>query len=194
MSKITPAINIANIKRKIFFLNILEILGIYLILIFALGFQIILHDLPCPLCLLQRIGFFGIALGLLMNLRFGLHPSHYSIALVSALFTSFVALRHIALHIVPGTGTYGQSFLGLHLYTWSFITAVIVLLYTSIVLGIDRQYEISSDKPYQNNVSIQIRSHWITYLLIAFTGLLLLANLVSLLIQCGVGVCPEIKI
>jgi disulfide bond formation protein DsbB len=186
MSKITPIVNVVNIKKRIFFLNILEILGIYLILIFALGFQIILQDLPCPLCLLQRIGFFGIALGLLMNLRFGLHPSHYSIALVSALFTSFVALRHIALHIVPGSGTYGQSFLGLHLYTWSFIAAVIILLYTSIILGIDRQY--------QNSLSGHIRSHWSTYILLAFTALLFVINIVSLLIQCGIGVCPEIKI
>ncbi len=174
---------IPNIKTDVEIMNALEILGIQFILIFALGFQIFLHDLPCPLCLLQRIGFFGIALGLLMNLRFGLHPSHYSISLISALFTSFVALRQIALHVVPGTGFYGLPFLGLHLYTWSFIAAIIVIIFTSMILGIDRQY--------QNDVSERMRTHWSTHVLLGITAILIVINIVSLLIQCGFGECPS---
>lgn len=132
----------ARIFAKTF--NVMELLGIQLTLILAIVFQIFLHELPCPLCLLQRIGFFGIALGLLLNLRNGLHPSHYSICLLSALFTSFVALRQIALHVVPGTGFYGAPFLGLHLYSWSFILAMLIIIATSFILGINRQYETLS--------------------------------------------------
>ncbi len=87
-----------------------EIVGVCLILVVALGFQIFLHDLPCPLCMLQRIGFFGVTLGLLMNLRLGLHPSHYALSLLSALFTGFVALRQIALHVVPVLDPMGFHF------------------------------------------------------------------------------------
>jgi disulfide bond formation protein DsbB len=173
---------IRTIKTNLRGLNILEILGIQSILIFALVFQIFLKDLPCPLCLLQRIGFFGIAIGLLMNLRFGLHPSHYAMALLSALFTSFVALRQIVLHIVPGTGKYGLPFLGLHLYTWSFIAAMMIIIFTSLILSIDRQYD--------NHLATRMRSHWSTYTLLAFTTLLVIINVVSLLIQCGISECP----
>ena len=179
----TDIIDPKTIKTSVSILNALETLGIQLILIFALMFQIFLQDLPCPLCLLQRIGFFGIAIGLLMNLRFGLHPSHYSISLLSALFTSFVALRHIALHVVPGTGVYGLPFLSLHLYTWSFIASMIILIFTSIILGIDRQYK--------NSMAIRMQSHWSTHALLALTIILLLVNIISLLIQCGFKECPS---
>jgi cytochrome b subunit of formate dehydrogenase len=56
------------------------------------------------------------------------------------LFTSFVALRQIALHVIPATGAYGSPFLGLHLYTWSFIISMILLVVTTCMLSIDRQY------------------------------------------------------
>lgn len=163
---------IPNTRTLIRFFNMIELVGILLTLLVALGFQIFLHDLPCPLCLLQRIGFLGIAVGLLMNLRFGLHPSHYSIALLSALFTSFVALRQIALHVVPGTGSYGEPFLGLHLYTWSFIVSMLILIATTLVLGIERQYK--------NHWVTHLRSHWITHFFLGLTVLVILVNIVLL--------------
>ncbi len=91
--------------------NLLEVYFIILMLVMAFAIQFILHEIPCPLCLLQRLGFLAIAFGFLMNLRFGLRPSHYAIVIISALYTSFVALRQIALHVVPGTGSYGSAIL-----------------------------------------------------------------------------------
>jgi disulfide bond formation protein DsbB len=175
--------HLKNPKIIVHSFNMLELLGIQFTLILALGFQLFLHELPCPLCLLQRIGFFGVTCGLLMNLRFGLHPSHYAIALISALFTSFVALRQIALHVVPGTGHYGEAFLGLHLYTWSFIVSMIILVVTSLILGIDRQY--------QNHMIDKMRSHWITKSFIIVAAALILINIILLFLQCGFGDCPE---
>lgn len=81
--------------------NAAELAGIFLVLTVALVLQMFFHEVPCTLCLLQRVGFIGIALGFLMNLRFGFYPSHYALVILSALFTSFVALRQIALHVVP---------------------------------------------------------------------------------------------
>jgi disulfide bond formation protein DsbB len=175
--------DIAKIKSVVKIFNMLELMGIWIILIMALGFQIFLHDLPCPLCILQRIGFFGVALGLLMNLRLGPHPSHYSIVLLSALFTSLVALRQIALHVVPGTGSYGAPFLGIHLYTWSFIISMIILIVTTLLLGIDRQY--------QNNYVVKMRSHWVTHLLLLITTILIITNLILIFLQCGLSACPD---
>src|SRR5580698_8453161 len=106
----------------------LQLSGIMLLLSLAFFFQIVMNELPCLLCILQRIGFLATAFGFLMNLRFGLRPSHYAMALTGALFTSFVALRQIALHVVPGTGTYGQPVLGMHLYTWSFLISMLIVV------------------------------------------------------------------
>lgn len=165
-------------------LSTLELVGIFLALFMAFAFQILLHELPCPLCLLQRLGFLGIAFGLLLNLRFGLRPSHYSIVIISALFTSFVALRQIALHIVPGTGAYGSAIFGLHLYTWSFIVAMLIVVVTTVVLGVERQYKATS-------ASKKISSPWLTHGLFSVITLLIIANIVSVLLQCGLVQCPD---
>lgn len=123
------------------FCNAAELIGILLVLALAVLWQVIYKELPCPLCLLQRLGFFGVALGFLLNLRFGLRPSHYAIVLFSALFTAFVALRQIALHVVPGSGSYGSAILGMHLYSWSFVAAMAIILVTILLMSVDRQYQ-----------------------------------------------------
>ena len=40
----------------------------------ALVMQFVFGELPCPLCLLQRVALVGVAYGLLLNLRFGPQP------------------------------------------------------------------------------------------------------------------------
>lgn len=164
-------------------LNALELVGIFVTLLMAFAFQLMLHELPCPLCLLQRIGFISIAFGFLMNLRFGLRPSHYALVILAALFTSFVALRQIALHVVPGTGTYGSPLFGLHLYTWSFIVSMCIIFFTTLFLGIDRQYEAASIK--------NMRYPKLTHTLFGIMTILIVANIVSVFLECGLQECPE---
>lgn len=164
--------------------NGLELTGIILMLVMTFVFQIVFNELPCPLCILQRIGCFGVALGFLLNLRFGLRPSHYSIALLSALFTSFVALRQVALHVIPGSGTYGDAIFGLHLYTWSFIVSMLIVGVTILMMGIDRQY--LSEAEAKN-----IRMTRTANVLFLFTASLLIANIVSIYLECGLAACPD---
>lgn len=170
------------ISRLERFCNLAELSGVIVMLFMAFAIQIIFHELPCPLCLLQRVGFFGIALGFLLNLRYGLRPSHYSIIILSALFTSFVALRQIALHIVPGTGSYGDAFLGLHLYTWSFIITMIVIIMTTAMLGFDRQYN-TDDLPISRFKSL---TSFLFVLLLILVGI----NVITVLLECGLTLCP----
>ena len=177
-----------NNKTKIitleYLLNILGVVGVFVLLFVAFLFQIVLKELPCPLCLLQRTGFLCVAIGFMLNLRFGLRPSHYAISLISALFTSFAALRQVALHVIPGTGAYGSPFLGLHLYTWSFIIGLAIVAGISFMLGLDNQYEL-------NQVNQQpIRYPRMTNIL--FIGMIFFigTNLVSTLLECGFGLCP----
>ncbi len=163
--------------------NIFELTGIVVILFLSLAVQIAYHELPCPLCLYQRLGFFGIALGFLLNLRFGFRPSHYAVVILSALFTSLVALRQIALHVIPGTGSYGDPVFGLHLYTWSFIIAMLVLASTTLMMGIDRQYEIPK---YLNGSFLSIVN-----ILFGLTVVLIGLNVASVYLECGFKTCPE---
>lgn len=176
-----PDAKIITVSER--FLNIIELAGVIVMLFLAFAFQILFKELPCPLCLLQRVGFLGIAFGFLLNLRFGLRPSHYAIVIISALYTSFVALRQIALHVVPGSGVYGNAIFGLHLYTWSFIIAMVIMIATTLMLGVDRQY-LQPDK--KNG-----RSKIITHSLFFVFTLLVITNLVSVLFECGIKQCPD---
>ncbi len=127
-------------KRLFIFLDVIVIC---FILLFAFYIQIFWHEQPCPLCLLQRLGLIGIATGLVLNLRFGISSKHYAVALLSALFGIAVSIRQILLHIVPGTPAFGAPVFGLHLYTWSFIGYVAMLLYIGLLLFISERGEIN---------------------------------------------------
>lgn len=163
--------------------NAIELAGICLVLLMASALQYVLNELPCPLCLLQRVGFFCIAFGYLLNLRFGLRPSHYSIVILSAVFTSFVALRQIALHVVPGSGSYGAAFLGYHLYTWSFILCIAIIVVTTFLMGFDRQY-------YQPR-SLNGQFKWLVQILFIGLVILLALNILNVFLECGFMECPD---
>ena len=163
--------------------NALELLGIFIVIAMAFAFQFLFHELPCPLCILQRAGFIAMAFGLLLNLRFGFHPSHYALTILAAVFTAAVALRQIALHVVPGTVTYGNAFLGLHMYTWSFIIAAIVIVVTACFQSVDSQYKpnTQSSKHYQ-------RLSTITFIALFIVAVL---NAISTFAECGIKQCPD---
>lgn len=171
------------LAKTVIVANALNIIGIALLLILAFVFQFVFKELPCPLCILQRAGFLLTACGFLFNLHYGLRPSHYVLALLGCLLTSFIALRQIALHIAPGSGTYGSAIFGLHLYSWSFIIAMLLAVLTSAVLALDRQYL----EPYkQTPVFKKTR-----YLLFIVLIVLAITNFVSVLAECGLRECPS---
>lgn len=162
--------------------NALELSGIIFILTLAVLIQLILKEFPCPLCLLQRVGFFCIALGFLMNLRFGIRPSHYGIVILSALFTSFVALQQIAMNLDSNSGGLGTPVLGLHLYTWSFILSMAVLIVTAILLFGDRQYADSHNSRFK-------KPNILTNTLFAVLVMLLISNIATVYSECGFVEC-----
>tara|TARA_R110000868_G_scaffold91929_1_gene254811 strand:- start:197 stop:769 length:573 start_codon:yes stop_codon:yes gene_type:complete len=113
------------------------LVGVLASLVMALGIQVLWGELPCPLCMLQRIGITSVAIGILLNLRFGSRPSHYSLIFISCLLTAAISLRQIAMHVVPGSGAYGSPFLGYHLYTWAFMAAFVLMFVNSVVMAFD---------------------------------------------------------
>src|SRR5262249_42684268 len=113
--------------------NILAICGV---LLGAFGVQFGQGELPCPLCVLQRMAMLLCALGpayLLQRARAGDVDARdfatgYGLSVLAAVAGAGIASRQILLHIVPPDPGYGDPVLGLHLYTWSLIVFSTVLL------------------------------------------------------------------
>lgn len=162
-----------NIKPKKIekYFNALELLGVTAILLSTLAIQFILKEEPCPLCLLQRVGLFLVAIGFLMNLRFSPHPRHYAMIILSGLFTSFVALRHIAINLDNPEGGFGSPLFGWHLYTWSFLIALAIVIGATLIMCIDREYQ-----PVEKNIKVKT----ITKILLISTIILLVINISTL--------------
>lgn len=108
----------------------------------AFFIQFVEGEFPCPLCMLQRYGMILSTLGALyvvMQARRGtLTPARYAqglgMGLIGVVAGASVSVRQILLHIKPGDQGYGAPVLNLHLYTWAFITFVIVMIYVGVML------------------------------------------------------------
>jgi disulfide bond formation protein DsbB len=163
-------------------LNALALLGVCGVLLFAFYWQIVRGELPCPLCLLQRAAFLAAGLGLLLNVRFGASESHYGIVIVSALAGAAFATRQILLHIVPGTGAYGSAVLGYHLYTLALVGFVVLIAFAGVMLFIEAQF-VEGVHALRPTAGAQALG-WLFVLIV-------LANAVSTLLECGFGPCPD---
>lgn len=96
--------------------------------------QLVMGELPCPLCLLQRAGLIAVGLGFLLNLRFGIQPAHYGVALLGSLCGRRRFNASNLLHIAPGDPGYSGAVFGLHLYSWSFVSFVCLMIGIGILL------------------------------------------------------------
>ena len=85
------------IKSAQFFqlLNALGLFGLSVSLGIAFYYQLWRNELPCPLCLLQRIGIMSIGFGFLMNIRFGSRGLHYGLSIISAMMSGIVSARQM---------------------------------------------------------------------------------------------------
>ena len=161
-------------------LNSLALALITAILGGAFAEQLVFGELPCPLCLLQRAGLIAVGLGFLLNLRFGIQPLHYGVTLLGALVGAAASVRQILLHIAPGDPGFSKAVFGFHLYTWSFLSFVAVMIGVSVLLFLCRPHSISRAVPGRLSGLVML----------AFL-LMVAANLLSTLLQCGLTQCPD---
>jgi disulfide bond formation protein DsbB len=144
----------------------------------------VLHELPCPLCLLQRILFAALAIGPILNIRFGPRPSHYALSLLTAVAGAIASTRQVLLHIMPGDGGYGSALLGYHYYTWALIGFIAAIVLLAAILLLDRQFEDDGAAlPPTGALFAQIA----VWLVIGLT----LLNVISTLLECGFGACAD---
>lgn len=165
-----------------YWLNLLALLGICGSLIIAFAYQIVLNEIPCPLCQLQRVALILAGIGMMLNIRFGASAVHYAIIIISALGGMTASGRQILLHIAPADTGYGSDLFGLHFYTWGFISFAVILIFSAVMLCIDRNH-------------MQLRQpsapQTITTLAILFFLALIAANTVSSVMVCQFGACPD---
>ena len=162
-------------------LNAIGLLGIGTLLALAFVDQIWFGDLPCPLCILQRAGLIAAGFGIALNLVFGPKPSHYGIAIIGAVASGAISLLQIAMHIVPGTGSFGDAVFGMHLYTWAFLVAAAIVVGCAIMLLSDRQFSRADP------MAVRLKALPLAALVL-FLGLII-ANVISTIVQCGLGLC-----
>jgi disulfide bond formation protein DsbB len=159
--------------------NAIGAAGIAVVLLVAFGMQFWLNELPCPLCVLQRVALVLCGFGFLLNLRFGVQPLHYGLSILAALFGFVAAGRQVLLHIVPGTGAYGSALFGLHLYTWS------AVLFAALIAGIAALMIVGGQPGHERDDRFRGISRFAAWLLIAVT----LANALNSFALCGPVEC-----
>jgi disulfide bond formation protein DsbB len=165
-------------------LNALGLYAVALVLAAAFAAQLLLHELPCPLCLLQRIQFAVLAIGPILNVRWGPRPSHYALSLLAATAGAAFSTRQILLHIMPGDSGYGTALFGYHYYTLAFIGFVSAIVLLAAVLLFDRQFDEHSTATPIVPSAFASTAVW---LVIGLTAL----NVVSTLLECGFGACAD---
>jgi len=162
-------------------LNALALYGVSAVLILAFYWQLVYDELPCPLCLLQRVALTGLAVGPILTIRHGPRPANYGLVIIAALMGGAIAARQILLHIMPGDPGFGSAFLGMHFYTWAFLCFVMAILWAAVMLTFGKQFAPQPNAPARNTFDVLA-----VWLIIGFTGL----NAASALLECGFSGCP----
>lgn len=160
--------------------NVLALLGVTFMLLFAFAWQFAFHELPCPLCYLQRSGLVACGIGFLLNVRFGASPAHYGVAILGAIGGAFASTRQVFDHIAPGSGSYGSALFGLHFYTWALIGFVAAIVFCAVMLFVAdaRGRDADAHRPGAT----------IAMMLFVFVTA---ANIAVGFAECGVGPCPD---
>ncbi|WP_208441504.1 disulfide bond formation protein B [Bartonella raoultii] len=166
----------------VIFMNTLGLIGLSIVLMVAFYYQLVKFELPCPLCLLQRVGLMLAGCGFLLNIHHKVKNTHYGMVILGCMVTSVVAARQVFLHITPDDLGYGSTFLGLHFYTWAFIISVLCILAVSVVMMLGElahKFKVFSPFPVLEKVA--------SFLFV----FLIAANLVSTVLECGGGQCAD---
>jgi disulfide bond formation protein DsbB len=157
------------------------------ILTAAMTMQYARGELPCPLCLLERVALFGVCFGIMQNFRHGFSYQNTGYSLLFAIFLLIVSVRQTLLDIYPRPGHeyIGSAIFGVHMPVWSIIIALMILIAYAIKLAV-----LGGDE-YLNEARVEdyplVRK--LADALSAYVILLCLINLVSVVLQCGLGEC-----
>ncbi len=169
-------------------INIVALFALVGVLVGSLHLEFGVGEQPCPLCLVQRSAMIGLAVGPLMNLLWGMKPAHYALSILAAMVGGAASTRQILLHIADPTDPgYGPAVAGFHLYTWAFITFAIAIVGCAALLIWDRPFRVEDTGVLHQRRAMRI----LAFTAIAWVTLDLLVIGLSVLPECGLGLCPD---
>jgi len=119
-----------------------QLVAIAATLVGSLGYQFILGELPCPLCVAQRLAFLlacvgpvGILRSNAAGQRSGADQARgFAMTIFASLVGAAASIRQILLHIIPPDAGYGPPVMGIHLYSWALV--VFACLIASSAVGL----------------------------------------------------------
>ena len=154
------------------------------ILTAAMVVQYTLGEIPCPLCLLQRVAMFGCCFGLIMQLRSDNSERGTGVALIFAVLLLVISVRQTLLDLFPRPGHeyIGSAVLGIHLPVWSVIVAMALLFGFAIRLALfgGARNDVAAERG---------PLHSITHLLWIYVIATCAINFLSVIAQCGLDQC-----
>jgi len=168
-------------------INVLALFGLIGVLAGSLFLQFGVGEQPCPLCLVQRSGMIAIAVGPIMNLLWGMRPLHYALSILGAMVGGAGSVRQILLHIEPGDAGYGPAVFGLHLYTWALVTFAIAIAGCAFMLLWSKPFEVGDTGVAGERGFLR----FVALVAIAWVTIDLLIVGISVVPECGLGMCPD---
>lgn len=182
----------ATVTRLARMINVLALFALIGVLAGSLHLQFGVGEQPCPLCLVQRSGMIGLAVGPVMNLLWGMKPAHYAISILAAVAGSAGSVRQILLHINDPIGTgYGPAIFGWHLYTWALVTFVIAIVGIAVLLLWNRPFTVEDRGILSAPSPMGIAGMTVALTAITWVAIDLLVIAVSVIPECGLGMCPD---
>ena len=178
-------------RRQLALLNYLYLLLVMFviagILTTAMTLQYANGELPCPLCLLERVAMLGVCFGIMLNFRRGFSYQNTGFSLLSAILLLIISVRQSLLDIYPRPGHeyIGSAIFGIHMPVWSIVIALCLLTAYSIKLAIIGGDEYLGEAGVSQFPIVRKLADGLSLFVIAL-GLI---NLVSVILQCGLAEC-----
>jgi disulfide bond formation protein DsbB len=177
----TAASSIVDALDRLILVLMLTVLAA--ILTAAMVMQYASGEIPCPLCLLQRVAMFGCCFGLIVQLRSDNSERGTGIALIFAVLLLVISVRQTLLDLFPRPGHeyIGSAVLGIHLPVWSVIIAVALLLGFAIRLALSG----GARRTVAECDTLRPVAHLLGIYVIAICAI----NFLSVIAQCGLDQC-----
>ncbi len=160
------------------------LLGINVILTAAMYLQYVDGEIPCGLCLLQRLFFFAICFPIILSFREGYSLQNMGLSILVTVFLLVVSLRQMLMHVVnrPGYPWVGSAIFGFHMPVWSIMLSIFLLLVYALKLSIIKHRDFLKLASVEAFPRIKMIANFLIWYTIVILGI----NFISVIVQCGV--------
>lgn len=154
------------------------------ILTAAMFMQYAFGEVPCPLCLLQRVAMFGVCFGIIQQLQSGSSARGTGLCLIFSILLLVISVRQTLLDIVPRPGHeyVGSAIFGLHMPVWSVVIATALLLGFAVKLAL---FGGPHDVPMSRGRLVSRFARALCIYVVVICAI----NLLSVVVQCGLAEC-----